>query len=194
MIMAMACMMVTFCSLWIATTTFASLLILVLLVIEALAVLRIPKKVFQKRLNSYFIVIRCPFYKWNIIFQSAGNKDRLRSTGADPCKNFYHDLSRQIVEMFIPSNWEHGYYRTITHPIIKNHLERLQSKGNLQIITCEAAYHKDMANIQKSLLHNRCKSCKDVACCPYRNATKKIRQFYYIEFYVPKELKDCGHE
>lgn len=185
MILAMTCMMFTFCFLWVTTTTLAALLILVLLVIEAPAVLRIPKKVFQKRLNSYFIVISYPFYKWNSIFQSAGNKYRLRSTGAEPCKKFYLNLSRQIVEMFIPSNWEHGYYRTITHPVIKIHLERLQTEGKLQIIKCEPAYFKDMTHIQKSLLHNRCKHCKDAAYCRFRNSAKVSRQFYYIDFYIP---------
>lgn len=158
-----------------------SLILLILLILESLFVLRKPKSIFEHRLNDYFIIVRYPFCKWSFIFQQV-NKKALESE----CKNIYRNLSREIIHIFnfVDSHHQRGYYRTITHTVIKDRLKRLERKQKLKILTCKPIYLKDFTKIKKSITNNNCKRCKGSAHCIWNKSAKELRQFYFVEFYI----------
>lgn len=156
-----------------------SIVLLVLLILESLFVLRKPKYIFEHRLNDFFIILRYPFYKWNFIFQQVKRK----TFGTD-CKSTYHNLSHEIINMFSSVDFKHGYYRTITHTVIKDRLGRLERKEKLKIITCKPVYLKDFTKIRKFIIHKNCKSCKGSQHCIWNKSSIKPRQFYFVEFYI----------
>lgn len=179
---------ITFYIFCIADSKIISFLLLFLFIVEILALVRQPRFLFKKRLNEYFIVHQYPFYKWKSIYQQPFKKGRLHTTGLLMCKGFYRNLSKQMKTAFDFVDAEHGYYRTITHSVIKARLIHEQNKGKLQIITCEPAYLKSLEHIQKHLFYNRCKKCPDSSVCYFKKLSIQPRQFYYIEFYIPKHL------
>lgn len=152
------------------------------LIIEILILLQRPRRLFEHRLNEYFVVTKYPFSKWHGIFQSP--ERFICNPKTSNCKVFFRELSRQIIELFSLVDSGKGYYRITTHSVIKKRIEMLELQGKLKIICCTPAYEKDLAKLQDLLLHHKCRQCCDVESCRYRQASEGKRQFYYIEFYV----------
>lgn len=160
---------------------------LTLVVAFSLAANHIPARLFVKRLNPYFIDIQYPFSRWNNIYQKPV-KCSLRKSDffKISCVDFYRQLSQQIIDMFSFINTETGFCRTITHETIINRIKQYEKSGKLQIITIKPVYKKNLVKIQDALLYNRCRGCPRKSNCRYRALSKKKRQFYYIEFYIPE--------
>lgn len=161
-----------------------SLLLLLIMTVEILILLRRPRKLFDLRLNDFFAVIHYPFSKWHAIFQAPAKEFRLQCAGVNDCKALYRNLSRQMTGLFVLVDSGDGYYRMITHAIIKKRVERLETKEKLKILTCKPAYKQSLIKLQKAILHSSCKKCPDASNCRFRIISTKPRQFYYIEFYV----------
>ena len=178
-IIVAACAAVTF-DLFCHTATGAeSIAVLALLAIECMILTRHPQRIFQRRLNDYFVVIHYPFSKWRGIYQSPVRKHRILKSGKSTCKSDYHNLTRQMVGMFTPTCFPDGFYRTITHDTVKTRIERWEKSGYLKILACKPVYRKDLKHLQKD-----CKRCSDAGQCSFRRYVIQPRQFYYIEFQV----------
>lgn len=143
----------------------------------------------KTRINSMFITEKHFFSKWNDIFQLPDKKCTLKIVGAVPCDTFYKSLMKAMYQM---SNelGQPGYYRTITHSSVKRILQHRARQDKIKLIKCVPAYQRSFVHLQKQLLRNRCKGCPDNKDCPYYQDAPRSRQFYYIEFQIPIEMKD----
>lgn len=176
----------TVCSFFVQSIA-ASMLILFLLVIEILAITQRPKRLFQKQLNDHFMIVHFPGSRWHGIFQ----KPTAVLTKAD-CSSVYRNLCKSMIDIFSFIQHEHGYYRTITHDIVKRRLEKEAKAGNIVVLTCEPAYRKDLSSIFHQAMQKVCLGCGQSKTCHHLLAAKKKRQFYYIEFYIPEHERSEG--
>lgn len=167
------------CSLFIKSTI-PSLLLLVLLVIELLVITQRPKKLFQKQLNENFMIVRFPGSKWGGIFQRPSSLETISE-----CRLSYRRVCKSMQSIFQCIQNEHGYFRTITHETIMHRLEKEAKAGTIVILTCNLAYKNDLSKIFHQAMRERCRRCDQSKTCPQLLIAKKIRQFYYIEFYIP---------
>lgn len=187
LLVAMASLILTtVCSFFVQSIA-ASMLILFLLVIEILAITQRPKRLFQRQLNNNFMIVHFPGSRWNGIFQ----KPTFVLTKAD-CSSVYRSLCKSMLNIFSFIQHEHGYYRTITHDIVKRRLEKEAKTGNIVILTCEHAYRKDLSSIFHQAMQKVCLGCGQSKACHHLLAAKKKRQFYYIEFYIPERERSEG--
>ena len=131
-----------------------------------------------------FVIFTNPFSKWKNIYQRPIKSMRYHETGLTVCKQHYKSYAREMTSAFDFIESEHGYYRTITHEVLKDRLLQMQNKDKIQILTCESAYQSSLSHIQKDLFFDRCKKCPDAESCRYRQISTQPRQFYYIEFRV----------
>ena len=181
LLVALTCLVLTtLCSLFVKSAI-PSLLILFLLVVEMLVITQRPKRLFQKQLNDHFMIVHFPGSCWNGIFQ----KPTAVLTKAD-CSSVYRSLCKSMIDIFSFIQHEHGYYRTITHDIVKRRLEKEAKAGNIVVLTCEPAYQKNLSSIFHQAMQKICLECGQSKACHHLLAAKKKRQFYYIEFYIPE--------
>lgn len=143
----------------------------------------------KTRINFMFITEKYFFSKWNDIFQLPDKKCTLKITGTVPCDTFYKSLMKAMYHM---SNelGQPGYYRTITHSSVERILQHRARQGKIRIIKCVPAYQRSFVHLQKQLLQNQCNGCPDRRNCPSYQEAPRFRQFYYIEFQIPIEMKD----
>lgn len=144
-----------------------------------------PRRLFTRRLNSFFAVVHYPLCKWHPIYEMPTHKQKYVLSKLS-CKEYYKQLAHQMTDMFSFIDTEHGYYRTITHKTIADRILKYRDQGKLEIITFQPAYRKNLLKIQDSLLYHKCRKCSEASHCRYRSDSKIPRQFYYIEFHVPK--------
>lgn len=149
-----------------------------------------PSKFFVKRFGLFFIVAKYPLSKWHNIYQKLISRSgMLHAVQWMDCTILYRELSKQICEMFNYLDTEHGYYRTITHETIINRIKQSEEQGKIKILTLKPLYRRNMVKIQSALLYHKCRFCYGKGTCRFRAISKKKRQFYFIEFYIP-ERKD----
>lgn len=180
----LACLVLTtLCSFFVKSSVL-TLLILLLLIIEMLVVTQRPKRLFQKQLNDNFMIVKFPGSKWKEIFQHPSPL-----VPKFDCNYSYRRVCKSMHNIFVFIQQEQGYYRTITHDTIKHRLEKESKAGSIVILTCEPAYQKDLSDIFHQAMHKICWGCGKSKNCSHRLAAKKKRQFYYIEFYIPKHKR-----
>lgn len=181
---ALACLVLTIIYSIFVTSATLAILILFLLVIEILVITQRPKRLFQRQLNDNFMIVWFPGSKWRGIFQ----RPSPLFTKFD-CGVAYRRMCRSMHDIFNFIQIEKGYFRTITHDTIKYRLEKEAKAGSIVILTCKPAYQKDLSGIFHQAMHKMCWGCEKSKTCPHRQATKKVRQFYYIEFYIPEHKR-----
>lgn len=187
LLVAMASLILTtVCSFFVQSIA-VSMLTLFLLVIEILAITQRPKRLFQRQLNDNFMIVHFPGSRWNGIFQKPA-----AALPKSDCSFIYRNLCKFMIDAFSFIQHEHGYYRTITHDIVKRRLEKEAKNGNIAILTCEQAYRKDLSSIFHQAMQKICLGCEQSKTCPHLLAAKKKRQFYYIEFYIPDHERSEG--
>lgn len=183
----LACLVLTTVCSFFVKSAFLSMLILFLLLMEMLVATQRPKRLFQRQLNDNFMIVRFPGSRWYGIFQKPAAV--LPKTD---CSLIYRNLCKSMLGIFSFIQQEHGYYRTITHEIVIRRLEKEEKAGNLEILTCEPAYKKDLSNIFHQAMRGSCWGCNQSKICPHLLAAKKKRQFYYIEFHISKHERPEG--
>jgi hypothetical protein len=181
---ASVCVASTFYLFCNSVTALNNWICLALLIVECMVLIRRPRSLFQKRLNDYFVIIHFPFCKWNQIYQFSAHRYRSIKRGEKNCKMIFRSLTLQMKNMFSPSFFPTGYYRTITHDTVKARIEQWEKRGHLTILTCKPIYSKNLARIQETALHRNCRRCSHADRCQFRRYAMQPRQFYYIEFHV----------
>lgn len=181
---ALACLVLTIIYSFFVTSATLAILILFLLVIEILVITQRPKRLFQRQLNDNFMIVWFPGSKWRGIFQ--------RPSPLIPktdCHYSYRRVCNSMHSIFDFIQQEQGYFRTITHDTIIHRLEKEAKAGSIVILTCEPAYRKDLGSIFHQAMDKVCWNCGQSKTCPHLLAAKKVRQFYYIEFYIPEHKR-----
>lgn len=167
-----------------SVTVLDSWICLVLLIVECMILIRRPRRLFQRRLNDYFVVVHYPFCKWHQIYQLPAHRHHSIKHGEQNCDAIFHSLKLQMKSMSSPSSFPAGYYRTITHDTMRGRIEHCEKLGYLTIPTCRPVYRKSLEQIQKTVLNKNCKRCPSAGLCYFRHYATQSRQFYYIEFQV----------
>lgn len=183
-LMIVVCMFATTICITVVDSLPFSLFMIILLGIELHMLFRRPRILFEKRLNSNFVVIKYPCCRWKGIYQMPAKKFL-----ADDCETNYRSLCVAMKDLFSHIESEHGYFRTITHGTVKRRLQKSAADGKLKILVCEPSYKKALKRIFVQAVNKKCSRCEKSGTCPHCLAAKKIRQFYYMEFYIPEHKR-----
>lgn len=155
-----------------------------LLFIEILYQTRHPRRLFQRRLNDYFVVTHYPLSHWNQIYQAPVKKAWFSKGKQKSCDELFHTLLHQMKSMFSPEYFPDGYYRTITHKSLISRILKCQNKGELTVLAIQKVNQERLEMTQHELTHKNCSRCCDAAQCHFKGLAHKPRPFYYIEFQV----------
>ena len=156
---------------------------LLLLVLEFMFLIRRPRVLFERRLNDFFVVIHYPLMKWHKIYQSV-TYCCCKQFRKENCDEIFHSLTQQMENMFAPTYFPNGYYRTITHETVAARITLLERDGYLTILNCKPIYSKSLIQTQKAFLRRNCKRCENAGHCHFQRFASKQKRFYYVEFQV----------